>query len=113
MRVDASSSSGSILVLGADELGMAVLRALAKRTPARGNISVNALLRPSAIQSRGAGESENVAELRSLGINLVPGELAAASVADLAGPFAHLQTLVAALASWPSGERISSSHRQP
>ena len=88
----------AILVLGAGELGMAVLRALPSRAAAAGGAaSVSVLLRPSAVQSVDADKRADVAELRSLGIEIVPGDLASASVADLAGLFTRFSTVVSCI----------------
>ena len=88
----------AILVLGAGELGMAVLRALPSHAAVTsGAASVSALLRPSAIQSADAGKQADVAELRSLGIEIVPGDLVSMSVADLAELFARYGTVVSCI----------------
>ena len=88
----------AILVLGAGELGMAVLRALSKRAAsADGAASVSVLLRTSAIQSPDADKHAVRAELRSLGVDVVPGDLADASVAELAGSFARFGTVVSCI----------------
>lgn len=82
-----------ILVLGAGELGMSVLRNLARRAgPAA--LSIGVLLRPSTIQSADAAKRREVDELRALGIALVPGDLAADSVEALAALFAKFDTVV-------------------
>jgi hypothetical protein len=64
----------SILVLGAGELGMPVLRNLAKDAPSR-NVSLSVLLRPSTLDSHDPGKQHDLAELRSLGIAFVSGDL--------------------------------------
>lgn len=45
------SNGKSILVLGAGELGMAMLRALARRTEVEADLAITVLLRPSTIAS--------------------------------------------------------------
>jgi hypothetical protein len=82
-----------ILVLGAGELGMAVLRNLVRRTGPAG-LSVAVLLRPSTIDSRDPVKRKDVAELRSLGVELVPGDLADQSGAALATVFRRFDTVI-------------------
>ena len=69
-------STHSFLVLGAGELGMAVLRHLAARGGGSGGPSVTVLLRPSAIDPQDPSKQRDVAELRSLGVHFLPGDLA-------------------------------------
>ncbi|MGX6999078.1 aromatic alcohol reductase [Caballeronia sp. KNU42] len=86
--------ANSILVLGAGELGMAMLRSLARRvTPASG-ISIAALLRPSTIDSHDPVKQKDIAELRSLGIELLPGDLAEQSEESLAAVFGRFHTVI-------------------
>ena len=84
----------SILVLGAGELGMAVLRSLARRAASAPGVSVAVLLRPSTIDSSDADKQKDIAELRSLDIELVPGDLAAGSEASLATVFRRFDTVI-------------------
>lgn len=88
------SRDNAILVLGAGELGTAVLRNLAQRAGSATGISVAVLLRPSTIDSTNPDKQKDVAELRALGVELVPGDLAAQSVAELADIFARFDTVV-------------------
>ncbi|MFM0168028.1 aromatic alcohol reductase [Paraburkholderia sediminicola] len=88
------SHTQSILVLGAGELGMAVLRSLARRAASAPGVSVAVLLRPSTLQSSDAAKQKEVAELRALSIELVPGDLAAQSEASLAALFRRFDTVV-------------------
>lgn len=68
----------SILVLGAGELGMPVLRNLAQHAPSP-EISLSVLLRPSALNSPDPHKQWDLDELRSLGINFVSGDLSDAA----------------------------------
>jgi saccharopine dehydrogenase-like NADP-dependent oxidoreductase len=52
------SHDNSILVLGAGELGMAVLRSLARRAAPVSGVSVAALLRPPTIESKRSAKAE-------------------------------------------------------
>lgn len=77
----------SILVLGAGELGMAVLRSLAKRAARQPGTAITALLRPAGINS-------HVAALRPLGIEVLPCDLADASAAELSNIFKRFDTVI-------------------
>ncbi len=87
-------NQSAILVLGAGQLGMAVLRHLAPRAGQAGNGSLSVLLRPSSIASRDPAKQQELAELRALGIEIVQGDLAAQSAADLAATFSRFQTVI-------------------
>jgi hypothetical protein len=88
------SRDNAILVLGAGELGMAVLRNLARGASTAAGISVAVLLRPSTINATDPVKQQDVAELRALGVELVPGDLATQSVAALAEVFSRFDTVV-------------------
>jgi hypothetical protein len=74
----------SILVLGAGELGMAMLRSLVRRAAGVSGPSIAVLLRPSTIDSEDPRKQKDIGELRALGVELIPGDLSAQSVTDLA-----------------------------
>lgn len=82
-----------ILILGAGELGMSVLRNLARRAGSSA-LSISVLLRPSTIQSTDALKQRDIDELRALGIEPVPGDLAADSVDTLAALLQRFDTVV-------------------
>ena len=88
------SHANSILVLGAGELGMAMLRSLARRAPPASGISIAALLRASTIDSQDLAKQKDIAELRSLGIELVAGDLAEQSEESLAAVFGRFHTVI-------------------
>ncbi|MFM0057326.1 aromatic alcohol reductase [Paraburkholderia phytofirmans] len=88
------SHTQSILVLGAGELGMAVLRSLASRAASSPGVSVAVLLRPSTLQSSDTAKQKDLVELRSLSIELVPGDLAGQSEASLAALFRRFDTVI-------------------
>lgn len=70
----------STLVIGAGELGMAMLRALSNgRSAEHGPLSV--LLRPTA---DGSGQQTQEAAIRDMGVNIVRADLATATVEELA-----------------------------
>lgn len=84
----------SILVLGAGELGMAVLRNLAKRVALHPGTTLTVLLRPATLTSQEPSKQQDLAVLRSLGINFLAGNLAADSANDLATQFQSFHTVV-------------------
>lgn len=86
--------STSILVLGAGELGMAVLRHLSKRAAQLEGTTLTVLLRPATIASEEVTKQQELAELQSLGIRFLPGDLAADSPAELAALFKGLHTVI-------------------
>ncbi len=88
------SQSRSILVLGGGELGMAVLRGLARQVSSSREIAITALLRPQTIPSQQSAKRRNIAELLSLGVKLAPGDLVADSAADLAAIFRQSHTVI-------------------
>ncbi len=84
----------SILVLGTGELGMAVLRHLAERTDPSSGTTLSVLLRPATIDSPNAGRQRDLTTIRRLGVEIVPGDLATATPADLANLFKGFHTVV-------------------
>lgn len=94
MRTDNHSTvSQSILVLGAGELGLPVLRNLAPLA-ARADSSVTVLLRASAIESQSPDKQQVIAQLRNLGVAILAGDLVACSVSELAEMFAPFDTVI-------------------
>ena len=83
-----------ILVLGAGELGMAVLRNLARHVALHPGTSLTVLLRPSTITSEAPDKQRDIAELRSLGIEILPGDLVAGSAADLSVLLRDFHTVI-------------------
>ncbi len=95
----------SILVLGAGELGMAVLRSLSKRASQRSGSNLTVLLRPSTIASNDPAKQRDVAELRSLGVNFLAGDLVKNSSAELANLFKDFHTVIGCT-GFVTGRRI-------
>ncbi|GFM74527.1 2'-hydroxyisoflavone reductase [Pseudomonas cichorii] len=83
-----TATTDTILVLGAGELGMAVLRELAARPAAR----VTVMLRPSAFDKR-----QTLEELSALGIEVVSADAANDSEESLAALFSGFDTVVSCL----------------
>lgn len=88
------SDSTSILVLGAGELGMAVLRGLASRAAQFPGTTLTVLLRPSTIVSQDPSKQRDIAELGSLGVEFLPGDLVEDATADLAALFKDFHTVI-------------------
>ncbi len=86
-------NNNSIVVLGAGELGMAVLRNLAQRVADSGT-TLTVLLRPATIASNDPSKQRDIAELQSLGIKFLPGDLATDSITDLCNLFKDFHTVI-------------------
>lgn len=69
----------SILILGAGELGMPVIRNIANKAKNHRNVKVTVLLRAATINSKDEDKKKNVAEIRELGVKLIAGDLSASS----------------------------------
>lgn len=83
----------SILVLGAGELGMPVLRNLAKQATHFPGTTITVLLRPSTIQSNDPNKQKDITELNHLGIKLLSGDLSG-SVTELSAIFKGFDTVI-------------------
>jgi hypothetical protein len=95
----------SILVLGAGELGMAILRSLSNRVSQRSHTDLTVLLRPSTIATTDPIKQRDIAELRSLGVKFLAGDLVENSVAELAGLFKDFHTVIGCT-GFVTGRRI-------
>lgn len=95
----------SILVLGAGELGVAILRSLSKRVSQRLDTDLTVLLRPSTIASNDPAKKRDVAELRSLGVKFLAGDLVENSEAELASLFKDFHTVIGCT-GFVTGRRI-------
>jgi len=89
-----SAPSRKILVIGAGELGMPVLRNVARRASELPEASVDVLLRANTIDSTTPTKRRDVAEIRDLGVGIVRGDLVEASIDDLAAVFANYDTVI-------------------
>ena len=87
-------TSRSILVIGAGELGMPVLRNVARRARDVEGATVSVLLRASTVRSTVPEKQLDLAEIRSLGIDIVEGDLVKNSVDELAAMFAGYDTVI-------------------
>lgn len=88
------TATQSILVLGAGELGLPVLRNLARLAKEKPGSKVSVLLRQSTLDSQDAGKKRELDELRALGITLVAGDLVKDSIAEVAAVFARFDTVI-------------------
>lgn len=87
-------SPQSILVLGAGELGLPVLRNLARVALRSPGSRINVLLRESTINTQTPEKKKEVDELRSLGIQMVAADLVNDSIDQLAEVFARFDTVI-------------------
>lgn len=86
-----TSSPISVLVLGAGELGTAVLKALAAHSQ---RSSITVLLRAATINSSHPAKVALIHELDVLGISVVAGEMASSTEQELAHTFSPFDTLI-------------------
>ncbi len=94
MNPSQSVKTQSILVIGAGELGMPVLRNLARKAKDREGATISVLLREATAESMDPVKKQNVSEIRELGIEIVPGDILAASISELAAIFARYDTVI-------------------
>jgi hypothetical protein len=87
-------SPQSILVLGAGELGLPVLRNLARVAERSTGSTISVLLRDSTINTQVPEKKREVDELRSLGIQMVAADLVKDSIDQLAEVFAAFDTVI-------------------
>jgi len=93
-RSDPNATSQNILVLGAGELGLPVLRHLARRAKDVKGARISVLLRASAVESNDPGKQRDIGEIRHLGIEIVVGDLVKSSIDELAMVFARYDTVI-------------------
>ncbi|MEN1995321.1 aromatic alcohol reductase [Stenotrophomonas bentonitica] len=86
--------SRNILVLGAGELGMPVLRNLARRAREIDEARISVLLRASAIESGDPSKQRDISEIRQAGIEIVLGDLVNDSIDELATVFSRYDTVI-------------------
>jgi len=91
---DPDAMSKKILVLGAGELGMPVLRSLAQRAKDVDGVNISVLLRASAAASNVPDKQRDVAEIRDLGIDIIIGDLVKSSIDELAAVFGQYDTVI-------------------
>ncbi|WP_224153332.1 MULTISPECIES: aromatic alcohol reductase [unclassified Rhizobium] len=94
MNSSRTAYSQSILVIGAGELGMPVLRNLARKARHHADTTISVLLRAATVESTDTVKQRDVSEIRELGIEIVTGDILAASVSELAAIFARFDTVI-------------------
>ncbi|MCF5547965.1 aromatic alcohol reductase [Pseudomonas salomonii] len=87
-------SPQSILVLGAGELGLPVLRNLARVAKRAPGSTISVLLRDSTIITQVPEKKVEIDELRGLGIQMVAADLVNDSIDQLAEVFARFDTVI-------------------
>ncbi|MBR8221086.1 aromatic alcohol reductase [Burkholderia ambifaria] len=93
-QTDLNATSQNILVLGAGELGLPVLRNLARRAKDIAGAKISVLLRASAVESSAPAKRHDIAEIRDLGIEIVVGDLVKSSIDELSVVFARYDTVI-------------------
>lgn len=93
-QADPDAMSQKILVLGAGELGLPVLRSLAQRAKDIDGVNISVLLRASAVASNLPGKQRDVSEIRELGIEIIVGDLVKSSINELAAIFGQYDTVI-------------------
>ncbi|MCA8235998.1 aromatic alcohol reductase [Burkholderia cenocepacia] len=91
---DPDATSRNILVLGAGELGLPVLRNLARRAKDIAGAKISVLLRASALESSAPAKRHDIAEIRALGIEIVVGDFVKHSIDELAALFTRYDTVI-------------------
>lgn len=100
-----------ILVLGAGELGLAMLKALSRNGRRPENAALSVLLRQSTIDSNDQAKQREVAALRDLGVCIEPGDVAIQSISDLAAIFSGFDTVVSCVGfSAGGGTQLKIAH---
>ncbi|KRW65139.1 2'-hydroxyisoflavone reductase [Pseudomonas sp. TTU2014-096BSC] len=94
MQADHAVETRNILVLGAGELGLCVLRELAKAAATEGGVRITVLLRPVAAASIPKPRAELLEQLRVLGIGVLPADVVEDAVEELAGHFSRFDTII-------------------
>ncbi|KAI1409528.1 NAD(P)-binding protein [Hypoxylon sp. FL1857] len=103
------ADSPSILIIGAGELGTAVLEALSKH-PKRNNGKIAILLRQSTISTQDPEKKKQNEYLQSLGASFEAGDLANDSAAQLAQVFSRYHTVISCSGfGLPAGTQIKLS----
>ncbi|KAI0447973.1 NAD(P)-binding protein [Xylaria telfairii] len=103
----ANSSTERILIIGAGELGTAMLEGLVGHSAPASPPSITILLRASTIDTADADKRRANKYLRSLGASLTPGDIVHDSEEHLASIFARYDTLIVCSGfGFPSGTQL-------
>jgi len=94
MNSTQTTEAQSILVIGAGELGMPVLRNLARKAKDHQGTTISVLLRAATVESTAPVKRRDVFEIRELGIEIVAGDILALAISELAAIFARFDTVI-------------------
>lgn len=96
MQTPKPVETDNILVLGAGELGMSVLRELARTTSDKkdAGVRITVLLRPPSTMIQDASKARAIGELRGLGIDILQADVINYSVEELAEHFSRFDTII-------------------
>ena len=94
-----STERSGVLIVGAGELGQAVINSVVSH-PSRNGIPVSLLLRQGTITSQDPAKQTQVSQYRNLGINLVPGDVVSDSVENLVSTFRSFHTIIVCTGMW-------------
>ncbi|KAK1249736.1 hypothetical protein MKX08_009739 [Trichoderma sp. CBMAI-0020] len=86
--------ASNILVLGAGELGLAVLEALARHPKRSSSLSITVALRQATLDSAAPDKKRLVQQLRALDVRFEAVDVAQASASQLAGVFGRFDTVI-------------------
>lgn len=84
----------TLLVLGAGELGIQVLRALANKTQEHSHLKISVLLRSEAAHAVSGSRKARLNELMKLGISVVEGDLHQNSIDELSEIFGSFEAVI-------------------
>jgi hypothetical protein len=90
----ANPSPSSILVLGAGELGTAVLSSIAKHPSLKSSTKVSVLLRQSTITTGDVSKRQELDRLRNLGVNFLAGDINEEDEQTLSAKFATFEVII-------------------
>jgi len=92
--INALQSHDNILVLGAGELGMSVIRAVIEATPKTQQVQVTVMLRSRVARDHEASKKRDLAALEQLGVEILEADIAHDSIDVLAAHFARFDTVI-------------------
>ena len=92
MQAAPSNVKQHILVLGAGELGLAVLQGLARRSTESASITV--LLRQATVQNSSMEKQQDIQAIRKLGVAIETADLTNASIEELATVLGRFDTVI-------------------
>ncbi|KPW13780.1 Isoflavone reductase [Pseudomonas amygdali pv. aesculi] len=93
MQADNANVKQRILVIGAGELGLAVLRGLVEKAGAY-DLSIAVLLRQSSLNTQAPAKRVEIEEIRALNIAIETADLADATVDELATVMKRYDTVI-------------------